>query len=81
VVNVTGDRGISRFSYMEVPYMHGFFDRAGPAGGSRISPPAMLPSATCNSVGTPVSLISRLNSPACTFPCQRFAVALADANA
>jgi hypothetical protein len=47
VVNVTGDRGISRFSYMEVPYMHGFFDRAGPAGGSRIS---LLPALVADAV-------------------------------
>jgi hypothetical protein len=26
-----------------------------------------------DSVGTPKILISRLNSPACTYPCQRFA--------
>jgi hypothetical protein len=40
-----------------------------------------LPSALFNNVGTPTSLISRLNSPACTYPCQRFAAALTDANA
>ena len=34
-----------------------------------------------DSVGTPVLVISRLNSPACTFPCQRFAGALAGADA
>src|SRR6266511_2902214 len=32
-------------------------------------PPAMLPSAHFDSVGTPDSFISRLNSPACTYPC------------
>ena len=41
----------------------------------------MLPSASVDSVGTPNLLISRLNSPACTYPCQRFAAALADADA
>ncbi len=66
---------------MEIPYMHRFFDRAGSIGGSRVAPPMMLPSASVNSVGTPVSLISRLNSPACTYPCQRFAGALADDDA
>src|SRR5664280_1827138 len=30
----------------------------------------------CDNVGTPNSLISRLNSPACTCPCQRFATPL-----
>ena len=46
-----------------------------------IALPAMLPSASVNSVGTPNWLISRLNSPACTCPCQRFAAALTDADA
>jgi len=58
-----------------------FFDRAGSSGDSRIAPPAMLPSSLLNGVGTPVSLISRLNSLACTYPCQRFAHALTDADA
>ena len=61
--------------------MPGFSDRAGSADGSRIAPPAMLPSAYLNGVGTPNSLISRLNSPACTYPCQRFAAALTNADA
>ena len=42
---------------------------------------AVLPSAYVDSVGTPDSVITRLNSLACTCPCQRFADALADANA
>ena len=46
-----------------------------------IALPAMLPSAYYNGVGTPEHLISRLNSPACTYPCQRFAGALTSANA
>jgi hypothetical protein len=41
----------------------------------------MLPSNLANSVGTPNSLISRLNSPACTCPFQRFADALTNAGA
>jgi hypothetical protein len=61
--------------------MHRFSDRAGSADDSRIAPPAMLPSALLNNVGTPTFLISRLNSPACTYPCQRFAVVLTDADA
>jgi hypothetical protein len=32
-------------------------------------------------LGTPISLISRLNSPACTCPCQRFAGTLASDDA
>jgi hypothetical protein len=58
-----------------------FFDRAGSADGSRVTLPAMLPSPSLNRVGTLKSLISRLNSPACTYPCQRFAYALAGVDA
>jgi hypothetical protein len=43
--------------------------------------PTMWPSASGDGVGTPEMVISRLNSPACTYPCQRFAHVLADANA
>jgi hypothetical protein len=38
-------------------------------------------SAHFDSVDTQNSLISRLDSPACTYPCQRFAAALRDVNA
>jgi hypothetical protein len=41
--------------------------------------PTMWPSASGDGVGTPEMVISRLNSPACTYPCQRFARALTDA--
>jgi hypothetical protein len=41
----------------------------------------MLPSANSKNVGTPNSPISRLNSPACAYPCQRFAGALTNADA
>jgi hypothetical protein len=61
---------------MEIPYMPWFSDRAGSPDGSRIAPPAMLPSGLVNGVGTPNSLFSRLNSLACTYPCQRFTGAL-----
>jgi hypothetical protein len=50
-----------------------FSDRAGSAGSSRIAPPAMLPSASGTASAPRTPLISRLNSPACTYPCQRFA--------
>ncbi len=56
--------------------MRRFFDRAGSAGSSRITLPAVLPSARTHGVGTPEALISRLNSRACTYPCQRFTAAL-----
>ena len=49
--------------------------------GLAIAPPAMLPSASCNGVSTPTILISRLNSPAYAYPCQRFATALTDSDA
>ena len=41
----------------------------------------MLPSTKIHRVGTPNSLISRLNSPACTYPSQRFAAALTSIDA
>ena len=53
-----------------------FSDRAGSPDGSRITLPEVLPSAF-NGVGTPVFYISRLNSPACAYPCQRFTAPLA----
>ena len=43
-----------------------------------ITPPTMWPSACGDGVGTPIDLISRLNSPACTYPYQRFADALTE---
>jgi hypothetical protein len=46
-----------------------------------ITLPAMLPSDHEDGVGTSIAMISRLYSPACTFPCQRFATALTDGNA
>jgi hypothetical protein len=66
---------------MEIPCMQWFSDRAGSPGSSRIALPAMLPSGLVNGVGTPNSLISRFNSPACTYPFQRFASVLTDADA
>ena len=36
---------------------------------------------TFDNVGTPIPLISRLNSPAYTYPCERFAHALTNADA
>jgi len=42
---------------MEIPYMHRFSDRAGSPDGSRIAPPAMLPSDLFNGVGTLLRVI------------------------
>jgi len=58
-----------------------FSDRAGPTGSSRIAPPAVLPSTLLDSVSTPIVVISLLNSPACTCPCQRFATPSRDVDA
>ena len=41
----------------------------------------MLPSAFHDGVGTPMPLISRVDSPAYEYPYQRFADALTNANA
>ena len=49
--------------------MPGIFDRAGPASSSRITLPAVSPSACYESVGIPIFIVvSRLNSPARTPP-------------
>jgi hypothetical protein len=45
MINGSGEREISRFSRMEIAYMRRVFDRAGSPDGSRVTPPAMLPSA------------------------------------
>lgn len=63
---------------MKIPHMPWFFDRAGSPGDSRITPPAILPSALSDGVGTPISLISRLNRPACTYPCPTLRCALTE---
>ena len=50
-----------------------FFDRAGTDRFSPLRTVRVLPSARHYGVGSPeFILISRLNSPACVFPCQRF---------
>ena len=61
--------------------MHGFFDRAGSADSSRLALSTTWPSALGDGVSTPIRLISRLNSPACTCPCERFAAPSRVANA
>ena len=67
-----GSDGISRFSRMKVPYMPWFSDRAGPTGDSRYRHrQCCLP--RLGPCGHPEEVISRLNSPACTYPYRRFA--------
>ena len=61
--------------------MHGFFDRAGPPGSSRVTLPTVLPSAPVNSVGTPNHPDFAAQWPAYTYPCQRFTDALTNASA
>jgi len=75
-----GERGTSRVPHTELPRMR----RSQTARG----PPATRANATGDVafrlVGRrryPGIVISRLNSPACAFPCQRFARALTDADA
>ena len=63
------------------PHMHRFSDLAGSASDSRITPPAMLPSACHDDVGTPIHPISRLNSWPVRTPVQRFAAPSRVANA
>ena len=53
----------------------------GSASDSRITPPAMLPSACHDDVGTPIHPISRLNSWPVRTPVQRFAAPSRVANA
>ncbi len=71
-----GQGGISRFSRMEVPYMPWIFDHAGSTNGSRkrrqrcCLPPLVQR-------GHPDRIISRLNSPACTYPLSTLRHALA----
>ena len=77
--HAAGDRGISRFSRMEIPCMPGSLTARGPLAARDGAAP-MLPSAYPHDVGTPDYLISRLNSPACTYPCPRFAAPSRNAN-
>ena len=53
-----------------------FFDRAGPARRLAHSAAGDVAFHLSDSVGTPIVAISRLNRPACTCPCQRFATPL-----
>src|SRR6266498_5159104 len=55
-ITKTGGHEISRFSRPETPHMLGLFDRAGSADSSRLTLPAILPSARTHGVGTPDSI-------------------------
>ena len=61
--------------------MHRFSDRAGPEPRLAYNATAGVAFRPVDSVGTPNSIISRLNSPACTYPCQRFTAALTNDSA
>jgi len=61
--------------------MPGFHRPRGARRQLAITLPPMWPSAFRDGVGTPMPLISRLTSPACTYPCQRFTDALTNASA
>jgi hypothetical protein len=53
LIRERADGGISRFSRTKVRCMLRFFDSAEPTDGSRLAPPAVLPSDLVHSVGTP----------------------------
>lgn len=80
-INPGGERGTSRFSRTKTPCMPWFFDRAGAHQQLARNVASSVAFRSFDNVGTPIPLISRLNSPAYTYPCERFAHALADADA
>jgi hypothetical protein len=55
-ISTTGGHEISRFSRPETPHMRRCFDRAGSTSSSRMTLPAILPSACTHGVGTPDSI-------------------------
>jgi len=59
--NSAGSDEISQFLLGELLRMRRVFDRVESSGGSPVAPSSVWPSASLNSVGTPDSLISRLN--------------------
>jgi hypothetical protein len=61
--------------------MHRFLDPARPDDGSRKRRRPVLPSASCESVGTSTAPISGLDSPAYAYPYRRFDNALTSATA
>src|SRR5674476_1320648 len=61
---------------MEFPSMPGVSDCAGFMVGSHLSSTMMWPSASPNSVGTPVEIDFAAQYPACLCPCQRFTCSL-----
>src|ERR1035437_1866745 len=61
---------------MEFPSMPGVSDCAGFMVGSHLASPMMWPSASPNSVGTPVEIDFAAQYPACLCPCQRFTCSL-----
>ena len=79
--SAAGDHGISRFSREVCPCMHGVSDRAGLRRVSRYRRAGcgLPPSSTASASRSEVAFAAQY--PACTFPCQRFAPALADGHA
>jgi hypothetical protein len=80
VINRRANSGTSRFSRLEVPYMPWFFDRTGPTSDSH-NATGRIAFHQSHNVGTPDKMITRLNSPAYTYPCQRFACTLTSTHA
>jgi len=58
-----------------------FSDRAGSGISSRLALAPGVAFRPYDGVGTPKVVISRLSSPACVYPCQRFVVVLTDGGA
>ena len=81
------ESGISRLPYERgvlscevLACVHGVFDPAGPSR-SCLASDLVLPSTFEKSLGIPDVDLSELNSPARTYPCQRFDCTLAGASA
>ena len=62
---------ISRFSRMELPHMHGVFDRAGPEAALAIARRPVLPSVPVTT-SAPRTVDFAAQCPGLRFPCQRF---------
>ena len=71
-LSATGEPRTSRFSCEVFPYVHGVFDRAGPGRISRLRCAQCCLPHIPNASASWTKLLSRLNSPARTYPCQRF---------
>ena len=67
----SGSLEISRFSRMELPRMHGVFDRAGPEAALAMARRSVLPSVPLTT-SAPRNVDFAAQCPGLRFPCQRF---------